>query len=131
MPNTVLSTKNSKNRTQSNERPKQPSPQPHHHAVSAPKRDVLEESESVSCSVVSTLCDPMDCGPPGSSVHGISLAKILDWVAISFSRGSSRPRDRTAGLLNYRKILLQSEPLGNILEEKCYLRRQLVASVPK
>ena len=42
-----------------------------------------------------TLCDPMDCGPPGSSVHGIFQARILEWVAISFSRGSSHPRDRT------------------------------------
>ena len=38
------------------------------------------------------LCDPMDCSPPGSSVHGISQARILEWVAIPFSRGSSRPR---------------------------------------
>ena len=36
-----------------------------------------------------TLCDPMDCSPPGSSVHGISQARTLEWVAISFSRGSS------------------------------------------
>ena len=43
----------------------------------------------------STLCDPMDCGPPGSSVHGILQARILEWVAISFSRGSSQPRDQT------------------------------------
>ena len=42
-----------------------------------------------------TLCNPMDCGPPGSSVHGILQATILEWVAISFSRGSSRPWDRT------------------------------------
>ena len=42
-----------------------------------------------------TLCDPMDRGPPGSSVHGISQARILEWVAISSSRGSSWPRDRT------------------------------------
>ena len=42
-----------------------------------------------------TLCDPMDCGPPGSSVHGMLQARILEWVAILFSRGSSRPRDRT------------------------------------
>ena len=42
------------------------------------------------------LCDPMDCSPPGSYVHGILQARILQWwVAISFSRGSSRPRDRT------------------------------------
>ena len=42
-----------------------------------------------------TLCDPMDCSSPGSSVQGISQARILEWVAISFSRGSSQSRDRT------------------------------------
>ena len=42
-----------------------------------------------------TLCDPMDCGPPGSSVHGILQARILKWVAISFSRRSSWPRNQT------------------------------------
>ena len=39
------------------------------------------------------LCDPTDCSLPGSSVHGIFQARILEWVAISFSRGSSPPRD--------------------------------------
>jgi len=42
-----------------------------------------------------TLYDPRDCSPPGSSVHGISQARILEWVAISFSRASSQPRDWT------------------------------------
>ena len=42
-----------------------------------------------------TLWDPVDCSPPGSSIHGIFQAKVLEWVAISFSRGSSRPRDQT------------------------------------
>ena len=42
-----------------------------------------------------TLCDPMDCCPPGSSIHGIFQARILEWVAISFSRRSSRLRDWT------------------------------------
>ena len=41
------------------------------------------------------LCDPIDCSPPGSSVHGILQARILESVAISFSRGSSQPRDQT------------------------------------
>ena len=41
------------------------------------------------------LCNPMDCSPPGSSVHCIFQAKLLDWVAISFSRASSQPRDLT------------------------------------
>ena len=42
-----------------------------------------------------TLCEPMDYSLPGSTVHGISQARILEWVAISFSRGSSWPRDQT------------------------------------
>ena len=42
-----------------------------------------------------TLCDPMDCSPPGSSVHGILQARILAWVAIQFLRGSSWPRSQT------------------------------------
>ena len=49
------------------------------------------------CSVVQscpTVCSPMDCSPPGSSVHGISQARVLEWVAISFSTGSSQSRDQ-------------------------------------
>ena len=41
------------------------------------------------------LCDPMNCSPPDFPVHGISQERMLDWVSISFSRGSSRPRDPT------------------------------------
>ena len=46
-----------------------------------------------------TLCNPMNCGLPGSSVHGILQARILEWVAISFPRGSSLPRDLTRNKL--------------------------------
>ena len=54
---------------------------------------MLSESEvAQSCP---TLCDPMDCSLSGSSVHGIFQARVLEWVAISFSKGSSRPRDWT------------------------------------
>ena len=42
-----------------------------------------------------TLCDPMNCGPSGSPVYGISQVRILEWVAISFCRGFSQPRDHT------------------------------------
>ena len=41
------------------------------------------------------VCNPMDCSPPGSSVHGVSQARILEWVTISFSTESSPPSDRT------------------------------------
>ena len=51
-----------------------------------------EEMELLSCG---QLCSSMDCSLPGSTVHGIFQARLLEWVAISFSRGSFRPRDQT------------------------------------
>ena len=59
-----------------------------------------------------TLCDPMDCSPPDSSVQGILQVRILEWVAISSSRGSSRPRDWTGISCVGRWILL---PLSHLL----------------
>ena len=53
------------------------------------------ESESEVAQSCPTLCDPVDYSPPGSSLHGILQARILECVAISFSRGSSRPRNET------------------------------------
>ena len=64
-----------------------------------------------------TLCDPMDYSPPGSSVHGIFQAWILEWVAIPLSRRSSRPRDRTrvAGIVGRRfTVWATREALENI-----------------
>ena len=52
-----------------------------------------------------TLCDPMDCSPPGPYVQGILQARILEWVTISFSRGSIQHRDRTQVYLHCRQIL--------------------------
>ena len=55
-------------------------------------------TKTLLCSITqscSTLWDPIDCSLPDSSVHGISQARILEWVAISFSRGSSQPRNQT------------------------------------
>ena len=63
-------------------------------------KEILLLDIDVSCLIVLnraqlslTLCDPMDCSPPGSSIHGMSQARILEWVAVSCSRGSSLPRD--------------------------------------
>ena len=50
------------------------------------------KSESEVAQSCPALCDPMDCSQPGSSLHGIFQVRILEWGAISFSRGSSRPR---------------------------------------
>ena len=55
---------------------------------------INSESESEVTQSCPTLCDPVDCSLRNSSVHGILQARMLEWVAISFSRGSSRPRDR-------------------------------------
>ena len=51
------------------------------------------------------LCDPMDCSPPGSSVPRILQARILEWIAVSFSRGSSRTRGQTCGSCICRQVL--------------------------
>ena len=53
------------------------------------------ESESEVDQLCPTLCNPMDCSLPDSSVHGIFQARVLEWIAISSSRGSSQPRDQT------------------------------------
>ena len=54
-----------------------------------------QESESEVTQLCPTLCDPMDCSLQVPVVHWIFQARVLEWVAISFSRGSSQPRDRT------------------------------------
>ena len=86
-----------------------------------------------------TLCDPVDCSPPSSSVHGILQARILEGVAISFSRGSSQPRDwtqvsciagrfftiwatREAPLYTY-KYSQKSRKQNKKLETQSYLRK--------
>ena len=56
------------------------------------KREMKVKVNVKSCP---TLCNPMDCSLSGSSVHGIFQARVLEWFAISFSRGSSQPRNRT------------------------------------
>ena len=56
---------------------------------------------------------PKDCSPPGSSAHGISQARILEWVAISFSRGSFWPRDWTCHLLQLPQWQADSLPLSH------------------
>ena len=51
------------------------------------------KSESEVAQLCPTLCDPMDCSLPGFSIHGIFQGRVLEWVAVSLSRGSSQPRD--------------------------------------
>ena len=60
------------------------------------RRTSFTRAENVhACSIMSDSCNTMDYSPPGSSVHGISQARILEWLAVSYSRGSSCPRDQT------------------------------------
>ena len=66
----------------------------HGDRVWLPSREALA-LQLCMCLVIqscSTLCDPMDCSLPGSSVHGILHVRILEWVAMPFSKGSSQPR---------------------------------------
>ena len=71
-------------------------PLPHHTTVSnAPCHRCSKTSEVKVTQSCPTLCNPTDYSPPGSSVHGILQARILEWRAIPFSRGSSPHRDQT------------------------------------
>ena len=72
-----------------------------------------------------TLCGPMDCSLPGFSIHGIFQARVPEWVAISFSRGSSQPRDGTWVSLIGRLFLLSGR--GSVEQLHFHFRASLVA----
>ena len=63
----------------------------------------------------STLCDPIDCCLPGSSVHGILQARILEWIAISFAMGTSPTQGWNPRLLHYRQILYLLSHQGSMI----------------
>ena len=78
----------------------------------------LSESEVAQSCL--TLCSPMDCSPPGSSVHRILQARILEWAATSCSRGASRPGDRTCSpcvSCNSRRLLCLLCHLGSPIKK--------------
>ena len=81
-----------------------------------------------------TLCDHMNCSPPGSSVHGISQARILEGVAIPFSKGSSQPRDQNrVSALQAGSLPLASASTCDILESiilVTYLFTELLSGFP-
>ena len=68
-------------------------------------KNLIAAAAAKSLQSCPTLCDPIDSSSPGSTVHVISQARILEWVAISFSRGSSQPRDGTHISCIVRQIL--------------------------
>ena len=84
-----------------------------------PVADIFKGAKSFSVACVCalllysclTLCDPTDCSPSGSSVHGILQARTLEWAAISFSKGSSWPRDWTQ-IANIAGRFFTAEPPG-------------------
>ena len=87
--------------------------------ITAPR--LYQEDCVCVCSVIQsclTVCDPMDCSLPGSYVHGIFQAKILEWVAISYSRRSSWPRDPNLCLLHFLYWQADYLPLGHLGNEE-------------
>ena len=78
-----------------------------------------------SCYLVIKSCptpwEPMDCSPPGSPIHGIFHARILEWVAISFSRESSWPRDQTY-ILCIAHEFFTTEPPGRPINRSSILK---------
>ena len=77
-----------------------------------------------------TLCNPTDCSLSGSSVHGISQARILKWVAISFSRGSSQTRGQTC-VYCLAGGFFTTEPPGKPKREKANLQKPLLHNLPE
>ena len=77
-----------------------------------------------------TLYNCMDCSPPGSSVHGILQACILEWVSISFSRGSSQGRDQTQ-VSALQAHSLPSEPPGSLRALQCVFTWKSLVQSPK
>ena len=67
--------------------------------------DIFEKGEVLLARSCSTICDPVDYSRPGSSVHRIFQTRILEWVAISFSRRSSQTQGSNLGLLHCKQIL--------------------------
>ena len=73
----------------------------------------LKDDVKMSCmhaQSLQTLCDPVDCSPPGSSVHGILQTRVLEWITMPSSRGSFQPRDWT--LLSYVSWTRQNTGVG-------------------
>ena len=87
------------------------------------EESVLKRGRCLVATSRLTLCDPMDCSPLGSSVYGILQARILEGVAISFSRGSSLARDQTQVSCIGRQVLYQwatRESIGDLLNIPCF-----------
>ena len=78
--------------------------------LAAQKLSNVKKVKVLAAQLCLTLCDPMDCSPPGSSVHGILQARILEWVDIPFSRGSPWPMRTWVSALQ--EDSLPSKPLG-------------------
>ena len=84
-----------------------------------------------SCSVVSDsfFCNPIDCSLPGFSVYGIFQARILDWVAISFSRRSSQPRDWTRVSCIVGRCFTVWDPLLGVILTPCRIHKRIYSSL--
>ena len=77
-----------------------------------------------------TLCDPMGCSPPGSSVHGILQVRMLEWVAIPFSRGIFLIQGLNLGLLHCRQILYHLSHQGSAMGSLLAWRMQWLWKIP-
>ena len=77
-----------------------------------------------------TLCDPLGCILPGSSAHGVSQARILEWIAISSAKGSSRPRIKPASLASpaLQTDSLSTEPAGKPKEFVIYAENTYISA---
>ena len=93
--------------------------------------NLLKELLMLVTQLCPALCHPMDCSPPGSCVHGILQARMLEWVAISFSRGSSWPRGWTQVSRIAGRLYWLSQQGAILLKETSLIPNpQLLTGVP-
>ena len=98
------------------------------HTLSFPCRSLRDAGEGPCAMHLFSHCCarlffvPMDCSPPGSSVHGISQATVLEWVTISFPRGSSQPRDQTRVSCIGRQVFTTESPGKLVESNREYIR---------
>ena len=89
------------------------------------QKDLIPELCCLVAKSYPTLCEPMDCRPPGSSVHEVSQARVLEWVAVAFSRGSSWSRDQTQVSYLAGRFFTTESPGTPIIQESFPERKEL------
>ena len=92
--------------------------------------EILVSLECLTTKSCPTLCDPMDCNPPGSSLHGIFLARILEWVAMPSSRGFPSPRNWNCVSCLAGRFFTAEPPGKPLIEHYSAIKKEQTVGIP-